>query len=95
MNARDPSYDSFSSIKIMAQDIKYVIITPVRDEEKHIEATIRCVSSQTILPAEWVIVDDGSTDRTGDIIDHYAANCHGSGSCTEETEGFESPVVEL
>jgi poly-beta-1,6-N-acetyl-D-glucosamine synthase len=57
----------------MAQDIKYAIISPVRDEEKHIEATIEAVASQTIKPAEWVIVDDGSSDRTGDIIDRYAA----------------------
>ena len=52
---------------------RYVIITPVRDEEKHVEATIRSVIGQTIRPAEWVIVDDGSTDRTGVIIDQYAA----------------------
>ena len=57
----------------MTQDIKYVIITPVRDEEKHIEATIEAVAGQTIRPTEWVIVDDGSSDRTGDIIDRYAA----------------------
>jgi poly-beta-1,6-N-acetyl-D-glucosamine synthase len=53
--------------------IRYVIITPVRDEEKYIEATIESVRRQTIVPAEWVIVDDGSTDRTGEIIDRYAA----------------------
>ena len=51
---------------------KYVVITPVRDEAAHIEATVRSVSSQTIRPACWVIVDDGSTDGTGDIIDHHA-----------------------
>ena len=57
----------------MTEDVKYVIITPVRDEEKHIEATIEAVAGQTIRPTEWVIVDDGSSDRTGDIIDRYAA----------------------
>ena len=57
----------------MIQDIKYVVITPVRDEEKHMEATIEAVAGQTIRPTEWVIVDDGSSDRTGDIIDQYAA----------------------
>ena len=52
---------------------RYVIITPIRDEEKFIEATIASVQAQTLLPAEWVIVDDGSTDRTGEIIDRYAS----------------------
>jgi len=57
----------------MIQDVKYVVITPVRDEEKHMEATIEAVAGQTVRPTEWVIVDDGSSDRTGDIIDQYAA----------------------
>ena len=52
---------------------RYVIVTPVRDEEEHLEATIASVLSQTMRPVEWVIVDDGSTDRTGEIIDLHAA----------------------
>ena len=52
---------------------RYVVVTPIRDEEKFIEATITSVQAQTIQPSQWVIVDDGSTDRTGEIIDHYAA----------------------
>src|SRR5271170_823371 len=52
---------------------KYVIITAVRDEEKYIEATLESVCGQTAPPAEWVIVDDGSSDHTGDIIDRCAA----------------------
>jgi poly-beta-1,6-N-acetyl-D-glucosamine synthase len=52
---------------------RYVIITPVRDEEKHIEATIECVLRQTVQPEEWIIIDDGSTDQTGSVVDRYAA----------------------
>jgi biofilm PGA synthesis N-glycosyltransferase PgaC len=52
---------------------RYTIITPVRDEEKYIESTIESVLRQTIEPAEWVIVNDGSSDRTGEIADRYAA----------------------
>jgi glycosyltransferase involved in cell wall biosynthesis len=50
---------------------KYVIVSPVRDEERYIEQTIRSVVQQTIQPAEWIIVDDGSKDATGKIIEKY------------------------
>ena len=56
----------------MSQAVKYVIVTPVRDEESHLEGTIRSVTSQTIPPMEWIIVDDGSTDRTAEIADGWA-----------------------
>jgi len=52
---------------------KYVIITPVRDEENFVEATIESVRRQRILPSEWVIINDGSTDRTAEILDRAAA----------------------
>jgi glycosyltransferase involved in cell wall biosynthesis len=55
------------------RDCRYVIITPVRDEERFVESTIESVCRQNVRPAEWVIVDDGSTDGTGDILDRYAA----------------------
>jgi len=51
---------------------KYVVITPVRDEEVFLEATIESMIRQTILPLEWIIVNDGSKDNTGKIIDDYA-----------------------
>ena len=54
------------------QNTKYVVITPVRDEEQHLQSTIESMIHQTILPEEWVIVDDGSKDATGRIIDDYA-----------------------
>jgi glycosyltransferase involved in cell wall biosynthesis len=51
---------------------KYVIITPAQDEEAFIEKTIRSMISQTVLPAKWVVVNDGSADRTGEIVKRYA-----------------------
>jgi len=51
----------------------YVLITPVYNEEKFIVQVIECVIAQTVLPAKWLIVDDGSTDRSGEIIRGYAA----------------------
>lgn len=50
----------------------YVLITPARNEEDYIEKTILSVISQTFLPLRWVIVSDGSTDRTDEIVDNYA-----------------------
>lgn len=51
----------------------YVLVTPARNEEEHIKRTIQSVIRQTVLPKKWVIVNDGSTDRTGEIVSRYAA----------------------
>lgn len=55
------------------QALKYVLITPARNEETLIGQTIRSVISQTARPQKWVIVSDGSTDRTEEIAGRYAA----------------------
>jgi biofilm PGA synthesis N-glycosyltransferase PgaC len=49
----------------------YVLITPVRNEEAYIERTIKAVVAQKTRPNEWVIVSDGSIDRTDDIVRCY------------------------
>lgn len=48
---------------------KYIIITPVRNEEKYIDKTLQSVINQTITPMQWVIVNDGSSDRTREIVE--------------------------
>jgi glycosyltransferase involved in cell wall biosynthesis len=48
--------------------IKYAIVTPVKDEIKFFPKTITSVLSQKILPLKWVIINDGSTDGTGELI---------------------------
>ena len=50
----------------------YVVVTPARNEEAFIEKTIETVIRQTVLPQKWVIVNDGSTDATGSIVEKYA-----------------------
>jgi glycosyltransferase involved in cell wall biosynthesis len=45
-----------------------VIVSPVRNEAQHLRATIHSVAQQTLLPTQWVIVDDGSTDSTPEIL---------------------------
>jgi biofilm PGA synthesis N-glycosyltransferase PgaC len=52
---------------------RYVVISPVRDEAKYVELTLRSVTEQTVRPVLWVIVDDGSEDGTQDIVGRYAA----------------------
>jgi glycosyltransferase involved in cell wall biosynthesis len=56
-----------------ANSLKYVLVSPARNEEDYIELTIKSVIQQTILPEKWVIVSDGSTDRTDEIVKKYAA----------------------
>lgn len=53
--------------------ISYVLVTPARNEEALIEKTIQSVIAQTVLPLKWVIVNDGSTDSTAEIVSGYTA----------------------
>ena len=53
--------------------MKYVLITPAHNEEAFIERTLASMVAQTRLPERWVIVDDGSTDRTAQIVEGYAS----------------------
>jgi len=56
-----------------ARELTYVLVTPARNEAAFIERTIRSVAAQTIRPLRWVIVSDGSTDGTDQIVQRYAA----------------------
>jgi hypothetical protein len=58
---------------LIPQHRRYCLITPCRDEAKYARRTIESVLKQTILPALWVIVDDGSKDETPAILAEYAA----------------------
>ncbi len=51
---------------------RYLIVSPCRNEADLMRNTLDTVAAQTILPARWVIVDDGSTDATPDILAEYA-----------------------
>jgi glycosyltransferase involved in cell wall biosynthesis len=51
---------------------RYVLITPARNEGEFIELTIKSVVAQTVRPIKWVIVSDGSTDGTDDVVSRYA-----------------------
>jgi glycosyltransferase involved in cell wall biosynthesis len=55
------------------KNLKYVVITAARNEAQYIELTIKAVVAQLVRPVKWVIVSDGSTDGTDEIIRKYAA----------------------
>lgn len=71
--------------------VNYVVITPVRDEAGHIEKTIKSIVCQKVKPQKWVIVDDGSTDKTGEIADTYAGKYQWIHSLHCENRGFRKP----
>ena len=53
-------------------DSPFVLITPAYNEEKRLQRCIESVAAQTLLPLRWVIVSDGSTDRTDEIVKEAA-----------------------
>lgn len=50
---------------------RFVLITPARDEEGLIDQTIRSVVAQTVRPLRWIIVNDGSRDKTRRIVESF------------------------
>ena len=52
---------------------RYCLITPCRDEARYARRTLDSVLRQSVPPALWVIVDDGSKDETPQILAEYAA----------------------
>jgi glycosyltransferase involved in cell wall biosynthesis len=52
--------------------VRYLLITPARNEEAFIRKTLDSVVTQTVLPERWIIIDDGSTDQTAEIVESYA-----------------------
>jgi glycosyltransferase involved in cell wall biosynthesis len=57
---------------MLGNNEKYIIITPAYNETEYIERTIKSVLAQSVLPYKWVIIDDGSTDDTANVIQQYA-----------------------
>jgi biofilm PGA synthesis N-glycosyltransferase PgaC len=53
-------------------DLRYIVITPARNEQDNISHTIRSMVGQTLRPWRWFIVNDGSTDKTAELIDAAA-----------------------
>src|SRR5262245_42591005 len=52
---------------------RYLLISPCRDEAQYLRRTLESVAGQSVPPALWIVVDDGSTDDTPTILDEYAS----------------------
>jgi len=50
---------------------KYILITPCKNEGDNLPSLINSIVAQEIKPIVWVIIDDGSTDNTPDILKFY------------------------
>jgi len=74
-----------------AMQPKYVVISPVRDEGHLIEKTILSIASQTVRPIQWILVNDGSRDNTGAVIDEYAQKYPWITAAHRPDRGFREP----
>ena len=68
MTRKTAHVDSVTCSTALGGSAGYVVITPVRDEALYVQRTIDSMAQQTLLPKQWVIVDDGSTDGTREIL---------------------------
>lgn len=69
---REPRVHSFASASTPLPT--YAVITPVRDEAEHFGRTAESLLAQSHSPAQWIVVDDGSTDGTREIAESYASS---------------------
>src|ERR1700739_4346611 len=55
----------------MSPSRRYLLISPCRDEAQYLRRTLDSVAAQSVQPAAWVVIDDGSTDETAAILEEY------------------------
>ena len=72
-------------------DSKLIVVTPAKNEAAYIPTTISSMLKQSVLPAEWIIVDDGSTDGTDRIAQHVA-DSHAWVTCIQKGDSSERRV---
>jgi glycosyltransferase involved in cell wall biosynthesis len=56
----------------MTVQLDYAVVTPARDEAQNLPRLAACLIGQTVRPATWVVVDNGSTDETRAIAERLA-----------------------
>ncbi|MGH7782228.1 MAG: glycosyltransferase [Candidatus Binatia bacterium] len=73
MNSNSTEFASTEIPAAVGSGLRYVLITPARNEAASIEQTIQAMAAQSVRPLRWVIVSDGSTDGTDEIVGRYSA----------------------
>ena len=71
-----------------SQPHKVVIISPCRDEAATVEKTIASMEAQSVPPVRWVVVDDGSTDDTLELLESAARRIPWLHVVRREDRGF-------
>src|ERR1700730_7358327 len=51
---------------------RYLLVSPCRDEAQYLRRTLDSVALQSVPPALWVVVDDGSSDETPAMLEEYS-----------------------
>jgi poly-beta-1,6-N-acetyl-D-glucosamine synthase len=75
----------------MRQPGGYVVVSPVRNEERNLPATIQSMVAQTLMPEQWIVVNDGSTDRTVEILEDAARTYPWLSVVHRADRGFREP----
>lgn len=79
-----------STTDLIPRQRRYVLISPCRNEAHYIRRTLETVGAQTFPPALWVIVDDGSTDETPQILAEFSEKLPFLRVVRREDRGFRS-----
>jgi glycosyltransferase involved in cell wall biosynthesis len=69
---------------------RYCLISPCRNEAEYARRTLETVTAQTVPPSLWVIVDDGSTDETPQVLEEFARRFEYIRVIRRDNRGFRS-----
>ncbi len=56
----------------MSAALTYAVVTPARDEEENLPRLAASILAQTVRPEVWIVVDDGSVDRSRELVTDLA-----------------------
>lgn len=72
----------------MEKNIKVSIVVPIYNVEKYLNQCLKSIKKQTLKEIEIICVDDGSTDKSLDIVKKYALKDKRFKYFTKENSGY-------